>query len=71
MDADLVLMHGFWSSPATWDRLTARLRADADLAGLRIRAFGYESPKLRWPGSPTRVPDYSYHRRRGGHNRLG
>jgi pimeloyl-ACP methyl ester carboxylesterase len=59
MDADLVLIHGFWSSPATWDRLAARLRVDADLAGLRIHAFGYESPKLRWPGSPTRIPDYN------------
>jgi pimeloyl-ACP methyl ester carboxylesterase len=59
MDADLVLIHGFWSSPATWDRLIARLREDTDLAGLRIHAFGYESPKLRLPGSPTRIPDYN------------
>jgi Alpha/beta hydrolase family len=59
MDADLVFIHGFWSSPATWDRLRARLQEDADLAGLRIHAFGYESPKLRWPGSPTRIPDYN------------
>ena len=59
MDADLVLIHGFWSSPATWDRLIARLQGDKDLAGLRIHAFGYESPKLRWAGSPTRIPDYN------------
>ena len=59
MDADLVLIHGFWSSPATWDRLIARLREDTDLAGLQIHAFGYESPKLRLPGSPTRIPDYN------------
>lgn len=59
MDADLVLIHGFWSSPATWDRLAARLQVDPDLAGLRIHAFGYESPKLRWPGSTTRIPDYN------------
>jgi len=59
MDVDLVLIHGFWSSPATWDRLAARLRVDADLAGLRIHAFGYESPKLRWLGSTTRIPDYN------------
>ena len=59
MDADLVLIHGFWSSPATWDRLIARLQEDTDLAGLRIHAFGYESPKLRWPGSSTRIPDYN------------
>jgi pimeloyl-ACP methyl ester carboxylesterase len=59
MDVDLVLIHGFWSSPATWDRLIAPLRGDTDLAGLRIHAFGYESPKLRLPGSPTRIPDYN------------
>jgi len=46
MDVDLMLIHGFWSSPATWERLAARLREDTDLAGLRIHAFGYESPKL-------------------------
>jgi hypothetical protein len=59
MDVDLVFIHGFWSSPATWDRLRTRLREDTDLAGVRIHAFGYESPKLRWPGSPTRIPDYN------------
>jgi pimeloyl-ACP methyl ester carboxylesterase len=58
MDADLVLVHGFWSSPATWDRLISRMRDDPDLARLRIHAFGYESPKLRLPGSPMRIPDY-------------
>jgi pimeloyl-ACP methyl ester carboxylesterase len=58
VDADLVLIHGFWSSPATWDRLISRLRDDPSLAGLRIHAFGYESPKLRWPGSPARIPDF-------------
>jgi pimeloyl-ACP methyl ester carboxylesterase len=57
VDADLVLIHGFWSSPATWDRLIYRMRDDPDLVGLRIHAFGYESPKLRWPGSPVRIPD--------------
>jgi tetratricopeptide (TPR) repeat protein/pimeloyl-ACP methyl ester carboxylesterase len=59
VDADLVLIHGFWSSPATWDRLTAQLSLDPDLAGLRIHGFGYESPRLpRWFFSSTRVPDY-------------
>jgi pimeloyl-ACP methyl ester carboxylesterase len=58
VNADLVLIHGFWSSPATWDRLINRMRDDPDLGGLRIHAFGYESPKLRWPGSPVRIPDY-------------
>lgn len=57
MHADLVLIHGFWSSPATWDRLITRMRQDEDLAGLSIHAFRYESPKLRWTGSPARIPD--------------
>ena len=60
VDADLVLIHGFWSSPATWNRLTAQLSHDPDLAGLRIHGFGYESPRLpRWFFSPTRIPDYN------------
>jgi pimeloyl-ACP methyl ester carboxylesterase len=59
VDADLVLVHGFWSSSATWDRLIPRLRDDPELVGLRIHTFGYESPKLRWPGSPARIPDYT------------
>ncbi len=59
MDADLVLMHGFWSSPTTWDPLVAVLQDDPDLADLRIHAFGYESPKLRWPLSQVRIPDYN------------
>ncbi len=58
MDADLVLVHGFWSSPRTWDRIISRLRDDPDLAGLRIHAFDYESPKMRWPLSRARIPDY-------------
>ena len=59
MDADLVVMHGFWSSQATWDRLIDRLGDDPELTGLRIHAFPYESPKLRWPLSPARIPDYN------------
>ncbi len=59
MVADLVLIHGFWSSPNTWDRLIACLQHDSDLAGMRIHTFGYESPKLRWPTSPARIPDYN------------
>ena len=59
IDADLVFIHGFWSSAATWDRLVARLREDESLAGLRIHLFEYESPKipplLSWR---TRIPDY-------------
>ncbi len=60
VDADLVLIHGFWSSPTTWDRLTAQLSLDPDLAGLRIHGFGYDSPRLpRWFFSPTRISDYN------------
>jgi alpha/beta hydrolase family protein len=59
VNADLVLIHGFWSSQATWDRLITRLESDPDLAGLRIHAFPYESPKLRWPLSRARIPDYN------------
>jgi pimeloyl-ACP methyl ester carboxylesterase len=58
MRPDLVLIHGFWSSPATWDRLIHRMRQDDEFAGLSIHTFRYESPKLRWPGSPVRIPDY-------------
>lgn len=58
IDADLVLIHGFWSSPATWDRLIRRVRADEDLRGLRAHPFGYESPKLPRPLGTTRIPDY-------------
>src|SRR5260370_10008671 len=59
VDTELVFIHCFWSSPATWDRLSTGLRQDPDLRGLHIHVFGYESPKLRWPGSPTRIPDYN------------
>ena len=59
LDADLVLIHGFWSSPATWEKLAAYWCDEDDLRGLRIHKFGYESPKLRFPGSPARIPDYN------------
>jgi len=59
VDTDLVLIHGFWSSPTTWDRLTTRMLDDQDLRVLHIHAFMYESPKLRCPGSPARIPDYN------------
>ncbi len=36
VETDLVLIHGFWSSPATWDRLTTRMREDPDLRDLRV-----------------------------------
>jgi pimeloyl-ACP methyl ester carboxylesterase len=52
----LVTIHGFWSSSATWERLTAIWSADERL---RIHPFGYPSPKKpRLRFSTTRVPDY-------------
>jgi pimeloyl-ACP methyl ester carboxylesterase len=57
--ATLVTVHGFWSSPATWERLNEVWRADEELRGLRIHSFGYPSPKKpRLPFSVTRVPEY-------------
>jgi hypothetical protein len=44
-DATLVTIHGFWSSPATWEKLNKAWRADEELRGLRIHPFGYPSPK--------------------------
>jgi pimeloyl-ACP methyl ester carboxylesterase len=58
IEATLVTVHGFWSSPATWDRPTGAWQADDELQGLRIHGFGYPSPaKPRFPLSRTRVPD--------------
>jgi pimeloyl-ACP methyl ester carboxylesterase len=60
INATLVTIHGFWSSPSTWDRLNAIWEADEDLRGLRIHQFGYPSPKRTpMPFSGTRIPDYS------------
>src|SRR6266705_522364 len=59
VDATLVTIHGFWSSPATWDRLDAIWNADEQLRGLRIHPFRYPSPKKPiLPLSTKRVPDY-------------
>jgi pimeloyl-ACP methyl ester carboxylesterase len=60
IEATLVTVHGFWSSPATWDRLTTVWSGDERLQGLRIHPFGYRSPKMpRMPFSTSRIPDYS------------
>jgi pimeloyl-ACP methyl ester carboxylesterase len=60
VNATLVTVHGFWSNPATWDRLCAVWRADDELEGLEIQGFGYPSPrKPRLPFSWTRVPDFA------------
>lgn len=59
VNATLVTIHGFWSSPATWDRLRDIWDADEELSGLRIHGFGYPSPKKpTLPFSTTRIPDY-------------
>jgi len=59
INATLVTIHGFWSSPVTWERLNEVWRSDEELRGLNIHAFGYPSPrKPRMPFSGTRVPDY-------------
>ena len=59
IDTALVTIHGFWSSPTTWERLNATWHADEHLQGLQIHPFGYPSPKKpRLPYSMTRVPDY-------------
>jgi pimeloyl-ACP methyl ester carboxylesterase len=60
VNATLVTIHGFWSSPATWDRLSEIWSADEQLDGLQIHSFGYLSPKIpTLPFSTTRVPDYN------------
>lgn len=58
INADLVLIHGFWSKASTWDKLAGRMQVDSELQGLRVHRFGYESPKLSVPFSWTRIPDY-------------
>jgi triacylglycerol esterase/lipase EstA (alpha/beta hydrolase family) len=59
IDATLVTIHGFWSSPLTWERLNAIWNADEQLQGLQIHPFRYLSPKKpHLPLSTTRVPDY-------------
>lgn len=59
INATLVTIHGFWSSPATWNRLNAAWGADEQLHGLKLYPFSYPSPKTYpLPFSTTRIPDY-------------
>jgi pimeloyl-ACP methyl ester carboxylesterase len=58
INVNLALLHGFWSSPATWEELVECVREDPQLRGVKAHSFGYESPKLRLPFSPTRIPQY-------------
>jgi hypothetical protein len=56
--ADLSLLYGFWPSSKTWAKICARIQADSELTGLRVKPFGYKSPKLELPFSRIRIPDY-------------
>ncbi len=59
IDATLVTVHGFWSSPKTSDKLDAIWLQNEDLQGLQIHPFSYASPKKPlMPFAATRVPDY-------------
>jgi hypothetical protein len=59
LEATLVTVHGFWSNPATWDRLCTVWQADDELKDLRVHGFAYPSPKKPLlPLSGTRVPDF-------------
>src|SRR6266700_2825037 len=58
VEGHVVLIHGLWSSPRTWDPLEQVLRADADLSGVRWARYGYPSPKIGIPFLPRRIPDY-------------
>jgi pimeloyl-ACP methyl ester carboxylesterase len=40
----IVFVHGFGSSPATWDSLLALFRSDPNFAGFDFDCFGYPSP---------------------------
>ncbi|NKZ06132.1 alpha/beta fold hydrolase [Actinomadura latina] len=58
-ETTLITIHGFWSSSATWDRLTTLWSADERMQEVQIHPFGYGSPKKpRTPFSPSRIPDY-------------
>jgi pimeloyl-ACP methyl ester carboxylesterase len=58
ISANLVLLHGFWSSPSTWEKIVRHIREDQELRGVHVKPFEYESPKLQLPFSPTRIPQY-------------
>jgi tetratricopeptide (TPR) repeat protein len=58
-EADLVFIHGFWSSPKTWTALKDRFEEDDELRGVHVHEFSYDSPKLPpLPLSTTRIPEY-------------
>ncbi|MGV9713683.1 alpha/beta fold hydrolase [Gordonia sp. NPDC003424] len=58
LDADLILIHGFWSKPDTWDNFADAIGHDTQLGGIRLHRFGYESPKTRLPFSHARIPNF-------------
>ena len=54
----VVLVHGFWSSPDTWDRLATVWENEPRLSGFTWHRVRYESPRVSLPWQPTRIPDY-------------
>jgi pimeloyl-ACP methyl ester carboxylesterase len=54
----VILIHGIFSSPNTWDKLHANWADDPELSAFTVHRFGYESPKLPRIGALTRIPDY-------------
>ncbi|HEX3514631.1 MAG TPA: alpha/beta fold hydrolase [Trebonia sp.] len=54
-----MLIHGFWSTPTTWNPFLRSARQDEELADVAFHTFGYESPKLGRRLSTVRIPDYN------------
>jgi pimeloyl-ACP methyl ester carboxylesterase len=54
----VVLVHGFWSSPDTWNRLGTVWEDEPELSEFAWQRVHYESPKVSLPWKPTRIPDY-------------
>jgi pimeloyl-ACP methyl ester carboxylesterase len=52
----VILVHGFWSNAATWDRLVKLLNADTEFGNAYCFArFEYSSPRIPW-NPLTRIP---------------
>lgn len=58
-DAAVVLVHGLFSSPETWNPLAALLDQDAELSTeYDLLRFAYQSPKWNWRLT-RRIPDFN------------
>jgi pimeloyl-ACP methyl ester carboxylesterase len=58
-ESAVVLVHGLFSSPATWDPLALLLTQDAELsANYDVLRFGYQSPRWKWRAT-KRIPDFN------------